>query len=121
MSEETQTTEEAGPDDDKYKIVAKKYRERYGKDRHCGDDIAALLKDQCVGEDGKVDLKKVEAVAKANKLTEKFAEYTDKGLNNGMIRMNIGNLLRGLHNKGTNVKIGKNTVQGAEKEEAEAA
>jgi hypothetical protein len=94
--------------------IGKNYREKYGKEGHCGDDIATLLKAACLDEEGKkVDSDKVTAIGDTNGID--MAKYAH--LNVGMQRMNLGNRLRGLHNKGTDITIGEDTVAGAVQEE----
>lgn len=91
---------------DKKQIVPLKYRNKYRKQGDascCGDDISAAMK-------GEGDTPaKVEAIAHANGLSDKYKSYTErnKPLNNGMVRMNIGNLLRGKLKKGDDVQIGE--------------
>ena len=71
----------------------------------------------CKGEDGKVDPDKLAKVAKANKVDlDKYSH-----LNIGMQRMNVGNRLRGMHNKGEKVKVGKTAIEGKEQTEKVSA
>jgi len=88
-----------------------KYREKYGKEGHTGDDIAIALAENSKGEDGKADHGKLLEIASQNKidLVERWGH-----LNVGMQRMNLGNVLRGMHKKGQDVHIGNTTVDGAE-------
>ena len=82
-------------------VVPDSYKLLYGKDQNCGDDIAELLKDE-----------DVYGVAKENGIDahEKWGEgRVDKGktpLNPGMVRMNLGNVLRGRVKRGEYVVIG---------------
>lgn len=82
-------------------VVPDSYKIRYGPDQNCGDDIADLLK----GED-------VYAVAMANgidaegKWGEGRVALGKTPLNPGMVRMNLGNVLRGRAKRGEYVVIG---------------
>ena len=82
-------------------VVPDSYKIRYGSDQNCGDDIADLLK----GED-------VHGVAAANGIDAeaKWGEgrrITGKSpLNPGMVRMNLGNVLRGRVKRGEYVVVG---------------
>ena len=107
---------EADTEDSAGDKVGKKYRERYGKLGHNGDDIAELLKMHCVGEDGKIDTGKLDKLCAANKID--YGKYVH--LNVGMQRMTIGNILRGMVRKGNPIKIGKETVAGDAQEKAAA-
>ena len=85
--------------------VPTKYRDRYkaaGDATCCGDDISATMKIEGNTPDA------VRAIAEQNGLTAKWEGYTQraKPLNNGMVRMNIGNLLRGKLKKGNDIQIG---------------
>jgi hypothetical protein len=103
--------------EEKKDAIGAGYREKYGKTGHCGDDIASALKDYVTDEKGKIDQDKLWDVAKANGIDmNKYAH-----LNIGMQRMNLGNRLRGMHNKGLEVKIGKTKIAGAAQEEKKAA
>lgn len=86
-------------------VVPKKYREKYGKEKHCGDDVAVAMKEFTTDDKGKLIEDKLHKVAKDNKIDmEKYA-----GMNPGMQRMNIGNILRGKINRGEKVKVGQDT------------
>jgi hypothetical protein len=80
--------------DEPASVVPTKYRERYGKAGNCGDDIAAELRQylETENDQGKpvIDRAKLEKFAKKNDLWN--AAYA--ALNNGQVRMNVGNRLR---------------------------
>ena len=90
-------------------LVGADYREKYGKDGHNGDQFAVALKTatetSVKGKKAKFDRPKLEDIAKANNID--IVKYAK--LNNGQFRMNVGNRLRGLFNKGIAVKVGKDT------------
>lgn len=86
-------------------VIPDQYRYGYGVDQNCGDDIAQRLKDATTDGHGKADMRAVQKVAEANGLAPDFDRWVSKGLNNGMVRMNLGNKLRGLARKGTEVAI----------------
>ena len=86
-------------------VIPDDYRVQYGVDQNCGDDVAVRLKDATTGKDGKADMAAVEAIASKNGLGDKFDQWVSRGLNNGMVRMNLGNMLRAKARKGDEVAI----------------
>lgn len=86
-------------------VIPDDYRVRYGADQNCGDDVAARLKSATTDGEGNLDMDAVERIAAANDLGGKFDEWRTKGLNNGMVRMNLGNMLRAKARKGDEVAI----------------
>lgn len=86
-------------------VIPDQYRYGYGVDQNCGDDIAKRLKDATTDGHGKADMQAVQKVAEKNGLAPDFDRWVSKGLNNGMVRMNLGNKLRGLARKGEEVTI----------------
>lgn len=86
-------------------VIPDDYRVQYGVDQNCGDDVAIRLKDATTGTDGKTDMAAVERIAGANGLGDKFDQWVGRGLNNGMVRMNLGNMLRAKARKGDEVAI----------------
>ena len=111
------TATEAEATDEGKNAIGAKYRDKYGKEGHNGDDIAVALKAHLVGEKNKIDVPLMIKCFEANGI--EYAKY--EHLNVGMQRMNLGNRLRGLFNKGTKVKIGKDTFFVEPKEDAAAA
>ena len=87
-------------------IVKQKYRKAYGKPAHCGDPIALAF--LAVRDDADFTL---ERIAKDNDLTDRLAKWAH--LNPGQRRMNLSNVIRALHRKGTKVRIGKTAIAGA--------
>lgn len=88
----------------------KKYAQRYGAQGHNGDPIAVALA-AFVKVNGAVSMEKLTQVADSNGLSEKLDKDWAK-VNVGMKRMNLGNALRGMHNKGLDVVIGDQTIAG---------
>lgn len=86
-------------------IVPDEYRYRYGVDQNCGDDIAKRLRDRTINGAGEADMTAVREVAERNGLADRFDGWVAKGLNNGQLRMNLGNMLRGKARKGEEVTI----------------
>lgn len=86
-------------------IVPDEYRYRYGVDQNCGDDIAVRLKDKTTDGKGNADMEAVAEVAAKNGLADRFDGWVARGLNNGQLRMNLGNMLRGKARKGEPVTI----------------
>lgn len=86
-------------------VIPDAYRHQYGVDQNCGDDVAVRLKDATTGSDGKTDMAAVERVAEANGMAGDFDRWVSRGLNNGMVRMNLGNKLRAKARKGEAVAI----------------
>lgn len=94
----------------RFKAINDEYRDRYIKDTsvltpsgspsiHSGSDISYAM----LG----MDMGQLYQVAKENGLEEKFLSYVEreKPLNNGMVRMNIGNILKGMHDRGEAITI----------------
>lgn len=86
-------------DSGKSKISAKKKAE-YGKDQNCGDEMAEVLKTYC---EGNVVGSTIE-IGHQNGI-DVVAKYGH--LNAGMMRMNLGNILRGRIKAGHKVVIGR--------------
>lgn len=96
--------------------VPEKYRQKYGPEQHCGDDIATTLRDYCHVLDNPPEGSKRKpkpVVSRAALLTVCQDNDIDPSnwehLNNGQFRMNLGNVLRGRHRRGEAVKIGDRT------------
>lgn len=101
-------------------IIGATYRERYGKEQNNGDDFAVAF-DKYVkvevpgGKDGKgkkkrvLDLARLKEVAEANGLS---LDRWSGAKNLGHVRMNLGNVLRGMNRKGTKIVIGTKTIKG---------
>lgn len=71
-------------------IVRRKYRDAYRPNQHTnGDDLARQMKDHLT-DDGHIDRAKLVRFAKANKVWDEKYE----NLNNGQVRMNVGNRIR---------------------------
>lgn len=107
-------------------VVPVKYRQKYGTAQNCGDELAGVLSAFVMVEDPENPKRQVcsksqlEAVADANGLADKMREYEDSGKNLGMIRMNIGNILRGRIRRGQYVKIGGNVWEAKEEPKGDA-
>lgn len=89
-------------------VVPEDYRLRYGADQNCGDDLAKRLTDLVTVTEGKtshVDVEACERIASANGLADRFDAWQTKGLNPGMLRMNLGNVLRGMVRRGEEVTL----------------
>lgn len=115
-------TQEAGEEGDDEEgeaggsVVPEKYRLKYGVTQRNGDDIAETLSAFVTlpraGKkdiDGGLDRTKLREVAAANGLAAKLDDYEDRGLNGGLLRMNISNILRGMQRRGEQVVIGDKT------------
>lgn len=86
-------------------IIPDSYRHQYGVDQNCGDDIAVRLKDATTDGKGNALMDAVAEVAAKNGLSDRYDGWVAKGLNNGQLRMNLGNMLRGKARKGEEVTI----------------
>jgi hypothetical protein len=89
-------------------VVPEDYRVRYGADQNCGDDLAKALSDATTiveGKTSRVDLEAAERIAGANGIGDRFDGWMAKGLNPGMVRMNLGNVLRGMQRRGEEVTL----------------
>lgn len=94
-------------------IVPVKYRILYGAAQNCGDDMAQTLTAYVTLEratkknpDGGLDRAKLREVAADNGIADKLAKWEDRGLNGGLLRMNVSNVLRGMLRRGEQVKVG---------------
>jgi hypothetical protein len=88
-------------------VIPDAYRYTYGEDQNNGDDVALSLKTHCGGGlKERADMAKLEEVVEANGIRDRYDVWLEKGLNNGMLRMNTGNVLRGKVRKGDTVRIG---------------
>lgn len=115
--EEFLTTDaEEGEDDeerDTGSVVPEKYRVIYGSAQNCGDEIALALtafvtlpRATKKDADGGLDRAKLRAVAEVNGIGDKLADWEERGLNGGLLRMNTSNVLRGMNRRGEEVRIG---------------
>jgi hypothetical protein len=89
-------------------VIPDTYRHQYGVDQSCGDDIAKALTAEVTVVTGKnthVDVEKVREVAATNGVEDRFDAWLAKDLNPGMLRMNLGNVLRGMARRGDEVRI----------------
>lgn len=108
--------EEASEEDEEVdggSIVPVKYRILYGAAQNCGDDMAQTLTAYVTLEratkknpDGGLDRAKLREVAADNGIADKLAKWEDRGLNGGLLRMNVSNVLRGMLRRGEQVKVG---------------
>jgi hypothetical protein len=85
-------------------VIPDEYRYKYGADQNCGDAIAKRLTAITTGKDG-VDLDAAREVAALNGVEDRFDGWLSKGLNPGMVRMNLGNVLRGIARKEQEVRF----------------
>lgn len=99
--------------EDRGSIVPEKYRVLYGAAQNCGDEIATALTDYVTeprknkkNPDGGLDRAKLRGVAEVNGIGAKLADWEDRGLNGGLLRMNTSNVLRGMNRRGEQVTIG---------------
>lgn len=94
-------------------IVPTKYRIIYGADQNCGDEIAKTLtafvtqpRASRKDVDGGLDRAKLRGVAETNGIGDKLANWEERNLNGGLLRMNTSNVLRGMWRRGEEVVIG---------------
>lgn len=116
-TEADEEEEVEGEDDEEERdsgsVVPEKYRVIYGAAQNCGDEIALALtafvtlpRATKKDADGGLDRAKLRAVAEVNGIGDKLADWEDRGLNGGLLRMNTSNVLRGMHRRGEEVTIG---------------
>jgi hypothetical protein len=87
-------------------VIPDGYRHQYGVDQNCGDHIAARLREKAiriVGKQEYADLDVLAEIASQNGIADRFDGWMAKGLNNGMVRMNLGNVLRGKARRGEEI------------------
>lgn len=87
----------------KASVVPDDYRYRYGVDQNCGDTVATRLTAKVTDPKTGVNLEACREVAAANGIEDRFDVWLDRQLNPGMVRMNLGNVLRGMVRRGEEV------------------
>ena len=111
--------EEDGEDEEaegKGSVVKAKYKKKYQPTHDTnGDEFTEAFRAATVNDDEMVDVNKLNHVARDNGL--KIMQWMhlknrDGGINVGMIRMNLGNVLRGRYRNGIDIKIGDKTFKG---------
>ena len=113
------TDEDDGEDDGEEgfsgSVVPDSYREIYGSDQNCGDDVAVVLTNYVTeghrhnkNPDGGLDRVRLREVAIENGIGDKLNGWEYRGLNGGLLRMNTSNVLRGMIRRGERVQIGLN-------------
>lgn len=116
LSEEVneEADEDEGDEEGRGSVVPEKYRRKYGAAQNCGDEIALALtafvtlpRANKKDVDGGLDRARLRAVAEVNGIGDKLADWEDRGLNGGLLRMNTSNVLRGMNRRGEAVKIGE--------------
>lgn len=94
-SRKVRIEEEEGDEGIAKSVVPRKYRKRYQPHRNtCGDAFADRLRQYLVNGDGKIDRRKLNRLAKANKCP------TYASSNVGLARMSIGIRLRAMERRG---------------------
>ena len=88
-------------------VVPSKYKKEYGKEQSCGDSLANLLKVACTGKNGKSDYGRMQGIMKENGI--ETTRWADRNI--GMIRMNLGNVLRCKLRKEGKVKIRRKVIK----------
>lgn len=109
-TDEQTEKEETEPEDDEDKlpgtVVPVEYKKQYAEhDNTCGDIVARVLKDATTKHDGKataLDFQALADIAAANNID--LSKWQSR--NNGMMRMNVSNVMRGKIRKGETVTIG---------------
>jgi hypothetical protein len=114
VNEEADDEDEGEGEEGRGSIVPEKYRRKYGAAQNCGDEIALALtafvtlpRANKKDVDGGLDRARLSAVAEVNGIGDKLAEWMERGLNGGLLRMNTSNVLRGMNRRGEAVKIGE--------------
>lgn len=123
QADEAEEGEEEGEEEDKpeSKIFGAKYRIKYGRPQHCGDDIAEAMNDVTCDEiKGRrvLLMDELEKVCEANDLDFKAMCESNKGgrlPNNGLIATRVRNILRNRVEMGEYVIIGKEEFNKEEK------
>lgn len=97
-------------------VVPEKYRVLYGSEQNCGDDMAKALTEYVTlgrvskkSPDGGLDIELLRKVAADNGLSTFLQNWENRGLNGGLLRMNISNMLRRMVRNGERVKV-NNTI-----------
>ena len=91
-------------------VVKAKYKKKYQPTHDTnGDEFTEAFRAATVNEDEAVDVNKLNHVARDNglKITQwMHLKNKDGGVNVGMIRMNLGNVIRGMYRNGQDIVIG---------------
>ncbi len=89
-------------------FMEKTFMDRYGRSGSCRDQVYDIMKKFVTDETtGKTDFNKLELVAKANGVDlERWSH-----LNQGHLRMNFNNVLRGLLRRGVHVRVGDEWIR----------
>lgn len=111
-----EASDEDEEDEDGGSIVPEKYRVLYGAAQNCGDEMAleltayvTLSRASKKNPDGGLDLIRLREVAAANGISDALAKWEGRGLNGGLLRMNVSNVLRGMLRRGEQVSVGQRT------------
>lgn len=118
-------TDDEDSDDKRASVVPSKYKARYAKTHDSnGDGIAEAMRAATTDESGDTNIDDILRIGKQNGIDAAkrwgHLRNRDGSVNVGMIRMNLGNCLRGLHRQGTDIKIGTKVVKGMKQAEAKA-
>lgn len=89
----------------KASVVPQEYRYRYGADQNCGDAMAAKLTAKVTDPKTGVNIEACREIAAANGIEDRFDGWVSSGKNPGMVRMNLGNVLRGKLRRGEEVVL----------------
>lgn len=113
-------------DDKRASVVPRKYKARYAKTHDSnGDGIAEAMREHTTDEHGDTDVEAILKVGKQNGIDAAkrwgHLRNRDGSVNVGMIRMNLGNCLRGLHRQGIDIKIGTKAIKGQKQVEQKKA
>lgn len=111
--------------DKRASVVPNKYKARYAKTHDSnGDDLAEAMRAATTDEHGDTDIDAILRIGKQNGIDAAkrwgHLRNRDGSVNVGMIRMNLGNCLRGLHRQGQDIKIGSKTIKGVKQPQAES-
>lgn len=112
MSEPTEHVSKLNQDGSLSKsIVSSKYKDKYGKTKHNGDEISVALANYTRDKRG-FDVDKLVEVANANgkEMIEALKGWSH--LNNGQVRMLLGAALRARKRYGIDVVIGDTVIKG---------
>jgi ribosomal protein L12E/L44/L45/RPP1/RPP2 len=106
--EDEEEAEEEAEEGQSEEVVRRKYRMKYAEtDNHCNDALAVAFHDATQVSTGVLPIVAIKQIAAANGVDLKRWEKH----NPGMIRMNLGNVLRGKLRRGETVHVGKQTFK----------
>lgn len=114
-ADESEAEDEAEEEEASGSVVKPKYKQQY-KDHNdtCGDAFADAFAAACGGAGAPIDFDAMKRVGKQNgvDVMGRWGHMIEQRGGYGRIRMNLGNVMRGMNRRGADVTIGSQTFKG---------